>query len=493
MDASGSIADLPQADSVARWERRWFTFADRLDRYASPIWLPAIGRWLGRNRRFVPLTRVWLLRAIVYCHRFRLTTEQLGTILAPFALADIQRAFAHDAWYCNKFVNVWEYEHGVAELQSYPCDVSIPIADICNARCTFCTSWIEGTRMLDLAELDAFEPVIRHAHAVGLAGHGEPLSHPQLPAILDRLERWLDARARAYVITNGVYLDRYLQRLLDARVGSFAISLNAATPETHKAVMGFGDGAFDAVVASIRKLVALRDDPSENRAPRVSISQVLTRQNIHETAEFVRLGEALEVDEIQLKTLAGAGGVVVGLNYHELPPYDHPDYERHKGEALRAIAASTVPVTADPESWDTRVFPAEVEAAFKADPPPSRSRAEVLRDPAVRQYYASQEKLLKPSRGELVGFIDDRDGDNPYGRTPRFNCRAPYYFLYINDFSYNMSPCCYMGKVPGHAGVTYDGSFDFFEAWNSPAMVALRTRLRDGPLFRMCGRCPGVY
>ncbi len=56
-----------------------------------------------------------------------------------------------------------------------------------------------------------------------------------------------------------------------------------------------------------------------------------------------------------------------------------------------------------------------------------------------------------------------------------------------------MVPCCYMVGVPGHDQVMWDGTGDFFEAWNSPAMIALRTRLRDGPLFNMCTKCPTVY
>jgi hypothetical protein len=257
--------------------------------------------------------------------------------------------------------------------------------------------------------------------------------------------------------------------------------------------MGLADGAFDAVLATIRRMVAIRVDPEPLYRLRVSISLVLTRQNMHEVADFVRLGNALEVDEIQLKTLAGAQGPVVGLNYHELPPYDHPDYDAHKAAALAAIGESRVPVAADPVSWDTRIFPAAVEAGFAAEPPRAIPRAEALADREVRAFYANQEKFTTPTRGALIDAIDDRDGDNPYGRMPRFSCRAPYGFLYINDFSYNMSPCCYMGRVPGYEGTIYDGSYDFFEAWNSLAMVGLRARLRDGPLFRMCERCPGVY
>ncbi len=480
-------------DRAKRLERAWFRLADRLNRHVSPRLLPALARWLQQGSGWLPLPNIWRLRAIVYCHHLLLPDTELGPLLATYERDEVQRAFGHDPWYCNRFLNLWEYERGATVLETYPCDISLPIADVCNARCTFCTSWLEGTRMLGLSELDAFEPVLRHAHVVGLAGHGEPLSHPELPSILDRLSKWIDFRGAAYVITNGVYLDRYIVRLIAARVRSYAISLNAVTGSTHETVMGLPTGSFDLILAAVRRLVAIRDEPGKVPRLHVSISLVLTKQNMHEVADFVRLGNELNVDEIQLKTLAGVHGRIVGLNYHDLPPYDHPDYKHHKAEALAAIAESRVPVKADAASWDTRIFPADVEAEFIAKPPLATPRSEAMADREVRAHYAAQEKFNTPTRGAMIEEIDDRDGDNPYSRMPRFNCRAPYYFLYINDFSYNMSPCCYMGRVPGHESTIYDGSYDFFEAWNSPAMVGLRARLRDGPLFRMCERCPGVY
>jgi hypothetical protein len=74
---------------------------------------------------------------------------------------------------------------------------------------------------------------------------------------------------------------------------------------------------------------------------------------------------------------------------------------------------------------------------------------------------------------------------------PPFACRAPYGYLYLNDFSFNLSPCCYLTNVPGAEPAIFDGTF--MTAWNSEALVTLRRRLRDGPLFNMCTKCPGTY
>lgn len=476
----------------------FLAFCERFQSRVDGGWLskqfPKLSRLLHRYRQALPVPASWLLPVIMQFNRFRYSNAEAGEILKHYRREDIAAAFGADRYYGNLYLNLWEYEHGRTVLESYPCDITIPIADICNARCTFCTSWLEGQRLLKLAELDAFETVIRHACVAGLAGHGEPLSHPELPAILERLDRWLDHRAQAYVITNGVYLARHTDALVRARVRAFAISLNAASAQTHETVMGLEAGAFERVLDGIRGLIALRDSKQLGfNNISVTISLVLTQQNMAEVAAFVRLGNALNVNGIQLKTLAGAAGSVVGLNYHQLPPYLHPDYAMHKADALAAIRSSSVPVMADPDSWDTPVFPENIAQAFRDNPPPVIERQAALKDRTVRAHYAAQQKYNAQTRGELIERLDDSDGTNPHGRTPRFACRAPYYHLYLNDFSYNLSPCCYMGKTPGHESIIYDGSYDFFEAWNSPALVALRERLKSGPLFRMCTRCPAVY
>jgi hypothetical protein len=85
--------------------------------------------------------------------------------------------------------------------------------------------------------------------------------------------------------------------------------------------------------------------------------------------------------------------------------------------------------------------------------------------------------------------IDDNAPD-PYGRTSWYQCFDVYGIFHMNDFYFLLRPCCYMDAIPGFEFIKYDGSYDFFEAWNSPAMVTLRQRLKEGPLFSMCKRCP---
>ncbi|MCZ6799299.1 MAG: radical SAM/SPASM domain-containing protein [Nitrospirae bacterium] len=403
---------------------------------------------------------------------------------------EIQHLLRYDPWLKNLMMNYWEFAVGRTTLTTYPWDICIPICDACNARCTFCTSWLEGKEQISLEQLDRFESILRFGRRIGLAGHGEPLSHPLIIEILDRIKGWIDPRAACYVITNGVYLESLMDRLIAARVTSYAISLNAASAETHQAVMGLKAGSFEKIVESIHGLVSMRDSGGENW---VSISMVVTQQNFHEVEKFVELGNRLRVNNIQIKTLAGVGGEIPGLNYHELPPYLHPDFQALKQRAVDAINKSSVSVQSDTVSWEIPVFSGEMEEKIRFAPLISISREEAIRSKEVRQYWRGQEKFIEKTKGALLNPVDDFDGNNPFGRIPRYSCRSPYHTLYINDFSYSMVPCCYLNAVPGYEKNFYDGSGDFLEAWNSPGMVELRRRLKEGPLFNMCTKCPSTF
>ena len=413
---------------------------------------------------------------------------RLGIVLAH-AEAMIDRAVSTDPWLHNYVKNTWEFVHQRTTLTTYPPDVCVPIADVCNARCTFCTSWLEGTRIATLEQVDGFEQLFRFARWVGLAGHGEPLAHPRISEILSRLTAWLDPRAEGYVITNGVYLGGLLDELIASRIRRFAISLNAASAAVHREVMGLPDGSFQKILRTVERVVALRD----SHGCRVSVSMVVTKQNIEEVPALIQLANDLGIDKVQLKTLAAVGGVIEGLNYHTLLPYEHPDYARVKANAVAAIASSGVPVQVDAESWDVPVFPAAFAEQISTSPLRLVTREEALGSRSLRQVYHAQPKYQEKTIGRVLEHANDFDGLNPFGRAAPFACRAPYRHLYINDFSFNLSPCCYMGSVPGAEPVMYDGTDSFMAAWNSDAFVTLRRRLREGPLFNMCTKCPGTY
>ena len=266
--------------------------------------------WLSRTfYRFfslpidkVKIAHIFQLRRLKEIYRIFWLNDDSKIVeqIVDMSSEEIRDLLRYDPWLKNLMVNYWEFAVGQTSLTTYPWDICIPICDACNARCTFCTSWLEGKEQLSLEQLERFEPLLRFGRRIGLAGHGEPLSHPLIVEILDRVKDWIDPRAACYVITNGVYLETLIEKLIAARVMSYAISLNAASPETHEAVMGLRAGSFEKILKSIQRLVSLRDLGEGNW---ISISMVVTQQNLHEVEKFVELGNSLKVNNIQIKTL----------------------------------------------------------------------------------------------------------------------------------------------------------------------------------------------
>lgn len=428
---------------------------------------------------------------------FALLDEQtLLRRLPRVSKEDILHEWRGDPWFCNYLVNLWEFVMGEDTLTSYPYNVTIPIADVCNARCTFCSSWLEGTKVLAVEEVSRFAEVLRYAKVLGLAGHGEPLAHPHCEELFAAISTHLDPRCRAYLITNGAFLEKQHSALSKLPVNTYNISLNATTAAVHETVMGLGTDAFERIIESLRGLIRRRD--TEQPDLRINISMVITQDNVHQLAEFIDLGNSMGVNQIYLRTLAPQSALPIGLNYHRLPPYLHPRFREFVGAAEEKIAQSRAEIITDAESWKAPVFSEPVERMVTIAPPADMDRKHALSDRNVRAYYAGYYDHLAQGRGfgeplELpAGSVADPqdDGLNPYGRTARLHCSFVYQDFIINDFNLRLIPCCYMANVPGFDVVRYDGAAPFLQYWNSPAFRAARRRLREGPLFGACKKCP---
>ena len=393
--------------------------------------------------------------------------------------ATLQAHLTGDLLLDNLLLNKWEFAHGVTRLKSLPWRLSIPFV-LCNARCEFCAAWLmKGNAGLDDL-ITALVPVIRRSCELDLVGWGEPLIHPQFAHILDVIRAEADPRARIALTTNGTVLAPWIDRLLDANVLDYAISVHATNSATHQDLMGLGPGDFDTVMAAIRQLVARKADHARLN---VEMVMVVTRQNIAEIPGFVAMSESLGVDRINFRTLMPQAVPREGLDYHRLPPYLHPDFERLRDAAVDAIAGSRLIVKAAPDTWSRPVFSAEWEPQLRTLPVTRREGRSYIRLAEIRwDEVGGGEPSVQPDPEPFT--------ENAYGRSAPLYCPSPYTAFYANGFDRRVIPCVYMHKVPGHEFMHLKPSFTFDQVWNSPAMVAVRQSLHDGPLMSMCLKCP---
>jgi molybdenum cofactor biosynthesis enzyme MoaA len=201
--------------------------------------------------------------------------------------------------YANYAVNLWEYEHGVDQLTSHPWNITIPLTEVCNAKCTFCSSpLVPEPQALEVREVQHFADALRYAIRVSLQGLGEPLAHPRFEEIAQELRKYLNPVALVEMITNGWLLSGRRWELLKAlQLRELQVSVNASTDRTHQIAMGSAPGTFDRVVANIENVLA---DPWRVF---VKVSMVITKHTLAEVPSFLDLFTAKGVNTFQFNPL----------------------------------------------------------------------------------------------------------------------------------------------------------------------------------------------
>jgi molybdenum cofactor biosynthesis enzyme MoaA len=430
------------------------------------------------------------------------TLEQQYEFIKKYTKQVVKSALVTDSIvFSNYFLNIWECVNSVSYLESYPWNIAIPIADLCNAKCTFCDSWLRGTGIVTVEDLDFFIEPIKHARILVLQGHGEPLVNPNIDSMLLKLSEMVPEECRTSIITNGFKLEEKLDLLLKANVQVFNISLNATTAEVHDIVMGLGPAAFDKVIGSVKTLANLK---KQDKNIEITLSIVVTQDNVHQVVDFIDLAHSLNVDHIYLRTLGHQGEwsekqisavenprdlMLPGLNYYQLPPYLHSDFENIYVKILDRIKNSTITIECQPETWKTPVYGENWQKFVneKWDTIKFIPREEAAKDKSIREYFKESQKLIK-GQGNHSHEIILADY-NPYNRQPKFNCKFAYHRLLSFETNLQMQPCCYMSSVPGYEPVVIEDS-NFKRYQNSPAMIKLRDSLNNGPLFDNCKTCP---
>jgi pyruvate-formate lyase-activating enzyme len=379
----------------------------------------------------------------------------------------------------NALLNKWEFANGKTVLESFPWRLSVPFV-LCNAQCDFCAAWLmQGKSSLDEL-MTSLIPVIRHCYQLDLVGWGEPLIHPQFAAILEMIRRESDPRARVALTTNGTRLDNWIDRLLDANVMDYAISIHATNKATHQDLMGFGPDVFDQVISAVRSLTAKK---AQFHKLNVELVFLVTRQNIAEIPDFLQMSEDLGADQVHLRTLMPMGSPREGLDYHRLPPYLHPNFDRLRDAAVSAISKSRLRVNANPATWSQPVFSPEWESQLADIPLTSRK--------GRKSYKISEQQWDTLGAGEPSRDREPCEfAENPLNRKSPLYCPSPYTAFYVNGTDRRVIPCVYMHKVPHHEFIHFKPLMTFKDVWNAPAMVAVRRSLHYGPLMSPCLKCP---
>ncbi|HRY28506.1 MAG TPA: radical SAM protein [Elusimicrobiota bacterium] len=199
----------------------------------------------------------------------------------------------------NIALNRLEFEQKRAVVSSTPEVITIGAHNHCNAHCIWC---LEGD--ISVFDLDRYKEffekslghVIRKARHVSFVGFGELLWLPRVEQFLDHLNETIPDVVKQFT-TNGTPLrpDKIVEKLLVGRY-SIRISLHASTPELHAKITRIRE--LDRILENLRYLVKLREHFQRRKYLHVELFNVLTKDNIDNLPDFVRLAAELDLPQV---------------------------------------------------------------------------------------------------------------------------------------------------------------------------------------------------
>lgn len=299
--------------------------------------------------------------------------------------------------------------------------------DVCNHGCRWCfTSDSRSTRALQPGRfrerIDQF--IAGGGKTILLSGGGEPLLYKPLVQATPEFDgltvvEWLAKRHLVVgLITNGVYLDRFIQvnsKCLSA-LAFIRVSVDACLPEKYRLLHRAREGDFDRVVLGIRTAIEHRGaDPT----PAIGMSFVVDgnvgmNSTIDDMSAIHRLGVALGVDYVQLKhahtsSERTADALMLRLReWSEAFAWDRPQCWIHRYLSSRAESDCNIPLVGQLLGTDGTRSPCchlQSVAVPELDLAAGFSPFKVFGCQSVVCRYVSVNRLLKELEGNDMAHI----------------------------------------------------------------------------------------
>jgi MoaA/NifB/PqqE/SkfB family radical SAM enzyme len=217
----------------------------------------------------------------------------------------------------------------------FPTAVNIELTTRCNLRCVMCPLTAGEPRTTPNRTMDEeiFQRLLRdvlpHVCRVDVVGDGEVLLARKL--LFRLLEAAAAHRVLVNICSNGVLLDQQTsRRLIQSGLADLNVSLDAAEPETYRAIRG---ADWERVVGNLRTLARLKNELGSDR-PRLHLSMVGMRRNIEQFPALVRLAAELGAESVTLQAMGEFAAVADQSVYLRDPELGRTCYEegRRLGE-----------------------------------------------------------------------------------------------------------------------------------------------------------------
>jgi MoaA/NifB/PqqE/SkfB family radical SAM enzyme len=295
--------------------------------------------------------------------------------------------------------------------------VTLYVTERCNSRCRSCDYWRHGHLDISLESVrDRVSQLVQLGTRIVVLSGGEPLVHPQWPAIAECLRA---NGMQVWLLTAGLALAKHARRAAEL-FDSITVSMDGTDRKTYAAIRGLD--AFEPVCAGVRA------SASHGKAP--SLRVTLQRDNFRQIAQFVDLGKELGAREVSFLAVDVANSNAFGRDQQfvsdlALHPQDLPAFSQLLDSLERTHAQ-------------------EFRSGFIAEAPQKLRR--------ILQYFSAV------------------NGIGPY---PPVRCNAPE-FSAVSAADGRVKPCFFI-PAPRSASTG-----DFTGMLNSPEMMDLREDIRAG-------------
>ena len=176
-----------------------------------------------------------------------------------------------------------EVKAGMVELGAKPTWINFANSRICNLNCVMCAGscFKEDKILADRAmeEVKSFLPEVRELY---LTGHGDPFARQDTRNLLLNLDSSLYPELKINLLTNGLLLPGYWQKIKDLNFGFINISVDAATKKTYEHVRK--NGTWEQLIRAFEVVQANR-----NKFEATYINMTVMRSNFREIPAFVEL------------------------------------------------------------------------------------------------------------------------------------------------------------------------------------------------------------
>lgn len=175
--------------------------------------------------------------------------------------------------------------------------LQIEVTSDCNLECTMClrTALINRWNSMEIPfeTYKKISKVFPHVKTVFLQGWGEPLLHKDIFRMIEEAKK---AGCSVGFTTNGTLLTPQTSaELIEADVELIAISVAGATRETHERIRRGSN--FEQIVKNVMALNDLKQRLNCEK-PKVVLSFLMMKQNMHELPLIVKLAKKIGVKEV---------------------------------------------------------------------------------------------------------------------------------------------------------------------------------------------------